>query len=84
MLSANHHLYADDTQLFLSFSACDFSQNIIHLESTISNISNWMSAYFLSLAATQTNRRQFVLNSAARAAMDNCRRRDEGPNFKVS
>ena len=32
--SANHHLYADDTQLFLSFSAADFSYNISHLEHT--------------------------------------------------
>ena len=29
--SANHHFYADDTQLLLSFSAADFSYNITHL-----------------------------------------------------
>ena len=52
--SANHHLYADDTQLFLSFSASDFSHNITHLERTISNISNWMSANFLSLNPSKT------------------------------
>ena len=34
-LSANHHLYVDDTQLFLSFSAADFACNISHLEHTI-------------------------------------------------
>jgi len=33
--SANHHLYADDTQLLLSFSALDFSHNITHLENTL-------------------------------------------------
>jgi len=33
--SANQHLYADDTQLLLSFSALDLSHNIIHLENTI-------------------------------------------------
>ena len=52
--SANHHLYADDTQLYLSFSALDFSQNVTHLESTISSISNWMSANFLSLNPSKT------------------------------
>jgi len=30
--AANHHLYADDTQLLLSFSA-----NITHFENTITN-----------------------------------------------
>jgi len=33
--SANHQLYADDTQLILSLSALDFSHNITHLENTI-------------------------------------------------
>ena len=47
--SANHHLYADDTQLFLSFSAADFAHNISHLEQTISNVYDWMSSNFLSL-----------------------------------
>jgi len=28
--AANHNLYADDTQLLLSFSALDFSRNITH------------------------------------------------------
>ena len=46
--SADHHLYADDTQLLLSFSAADFSYNITHLENTISNVYNWMSSNFLS------------------------------------
>jgi len=52
--SANHHLYADDTQLFLSFSALDFSHNITLLENTISDVSNWMSANFLSLNPSKT------------------------------
>jgi len=47
--SANHQLYADDTQLLLSFSALDFSYNITHLENTITNVANWMSSNFLSL-----------------------------------
>jgi hypothetical protein len=34
--ATNHHLYADDTQLYMSFSASDFCQNISHPENTIS------------------------------------------------
>jgi len=50
--TANHQLYADDTQLLFSFSALDFSHNIIHLENIITkltNASNWMSSNLLSL-----------------------------------
>ena len=36
--SVNHKLYADDTQLFLSFSAYTFSENILLLQNTITNI----------------------------------------------
>ena len=52
--SANHHLYADDTQLFLSFSAADFAHNISHLEQTIPNVYDWMSSNFLSLNPSKT------------------------------
>jgi hypothetical protein len=52
--SANHRLYADDTQLFLSFSAADFAYNISLLELTISNVYDWMSSDFLSLNPSQT------------------------------
>jgi len=45
----NYHLYADDTQLLLSFSALNFSHNITNLQTTITNVSNWMSSKFLSL-----------------------------------
>ena len=31
-LSLNHHLYADDTQLFISFHPSDFHSNISHLQ----------------------------------------------------
>jgi len=46
-------LYADDNQLLLSFSALDVSHNIIHLENTIANVSNWMSSNFHSLNPTR-------------------------------
>ena len=44
--SVNHILYADDTQLFLSFSADTFSENILLLQNTITNISSWMASNF--------------------------------------
>ena len=52
--SANHHLYADDTQLFLSFSAASYSHNIAHLETAISSVANWMSTNFLTLNPSKT------------------------------
>ena len=50
----NHHLYADDTQLFISFAASDFSANMLHLQDTIALVSNWMSSNCLSLNQTKT------------------------------
>jgi len=52
--SANHQLYADDTQLLLSFSAPDFSHNTTHLENTVTDVSNWTSSNFLSLSPSKT------------------------------
>ena len=52
--SVKHHLYADDTQLFISFSALDFTLNIAHLKATIDNVSAWMSANLLSLNQSKT------------------------------
>ena len=52
--SVSHHLYADDTQLFTSFSASDCSSGLSSLESTISLVSSWMSANFLSLNPSKT------------------------------
>ena len=51
--SVNHKLYADDTQLFLSFSADAFSEKIQLLQNTISEISSWMASNFLSLNPTK-------------------------------
>jgi len=52
--STNHQLYADDTQLFISFSAPNFAQNKIILESTIASIHSWMVSNFLSLNPSKT------------------------------
>jgi hypothetical protein len=52
--SVDHQLFADDTQLFMSFSAADFSFNVTHLEQTISKVSSWMSSNFLSLNPSKT------------------------------
>jgi Reverse transcriptase (RNA-dependent DNA polymerase) len=51
---SSHKLYADDTQLYISFSAIDFSHNITHLEQTVSNVYKWMSSNFLSLNPSKT------------------------------
>jgi hypothetical protein len=47
-------VYADDTQLFLPFSAADFAYNISLRELTISNVYNWMSSNFLSVNPSET------------------------------
>ena len=51
---ASHHLCADDTQLYMSFSATDFATNIAHLQSTLSSVYDWMSSNFLSLNPSKT------------------------------
>ena len=52
--SINHHLYADDTQLYISFSSLDFTANILKLQDTISKVSTWMSSNMLSLNQSKT------------------------------
>src|SRR6218665_100289 len=47
--SVDHHLYADDTQLFISFSPASFSTSIAHLLSVVNQISQWMSSNLLCL-----------------------------------
>src|SRR6218665_2151300 len=52
--SVDHHLYADDTQLFISFSPASFSTSIAHLFSVVNQISQWMSSNLLCLNPSKT------------------------------
>ena len=47
--SISHLLYADDTQLFISFVPKNLSSAINNLQSTITLISSWMSSNYLTL-----------------------------------
>ena len=47
--SAVHHLYADDTELFISFSPHCLPDVLNHLRNTITEISAWMTANLLCL-----------------------------------
>ena len=52
--SVCHHLCADDTQLFISFSSNDCSKNLKLLQTTISNLSSRMTKILLSLNPSKT------------------------------
>jgi len=46
-LFLNHHLYADDTQLF-SFYPANFDSSVSHLQNALHQISSWMTAKHMS------------------------------------
>jgi hypothetical protein len=50
----NHHLYADDTQLYISFVPKSFNVAKLLLQSAITSISNWMTANLLTLNPDKT------------------------------
>ena len=52
--SVDHHLYADDTQLYISLSPQSYASNIVHLQSVITEVSTWMSSNLLSLNPNKT------------------------------
>ena len=45
--SLSHHLYADDTQLFISFQPTKFNENIYCLQTALSAIADWMTLNLL-------------------------------------
>ena len=53
-LSLYHHLYADDTQVFLSFHLSDFQASITHLQNALTHITSWMTSNLLSLNSSKT------------------------------
>jgi hypothetical protein len=52
--SVHHHLYADDTQLYISLSPQSYASNIVQLQSVIAKVSTWMSSNLLSLNPNKT------------------------------
>ena len=56
--SVNHHLFADDTQLYTCFSPTDFSNSNQSIATTFQAISRWMSLNFLALNPSKT---EFIL-----------------------
>jgi len=52
--SLNHHLYADDTELFLSFLPTHFDSSIDHLRNALDRISSWITANLLTLNSSKT------------------------------
>ena len=53
-LDLEHQLYADDTQLFLSFCPSTFSTAANNLESAFTKISAWMTSNLLALNPSKT------------------------------
>src|SRR6218665_820294 len=56
----DHHLYADDTLLFVSFSPASFYTFIAQLLSVVNQISQWMSSTLLHLNPSKT---EFIIIS---------------------
>ena len=53
-LSLNHHLYADDTQLFFFFYPSVFDSSIIQLQHSLQKVSSWMTANLLTPNSSKT------------------------------
>ena len=52
--SLDHHLFADDTQMFTSFTPSSYSESVSVIQSTFQSVSLWMSANFLDLNPSKT------------------------------
>ena len=66
-LSLYHHLYADDTQLFLSCHPSDFQASITYLQNALTQITSWMTSNLLSLNSAKT---EFLLIGHKRHAVE--------------
>jgi hypothetical protein len=49
-----HHMYADDTQLYLSFSAADSYSTLTFLSNALDSVHQWLASNQLSLNPTKT------------------------------
>ena len=65
------HFYADDTQIYVSFSNSESASSKISLENCVSDVRKWMSANFPLLNESKT---EFVLFSSRSESLDsfNC------------
>src|SRR5438445_4329934 len=52
--SVSFHLYADDTQLYISFSSSDSVSNLNTLSSTLDSVYTWLSSNRLSVNPSKT------------------------------
>ena len=75
-------LYADDTQLFLSFLPTHFDSSIDHLHNALDRISSWMTANLLTLNASKT---EFLLIGLSKqlAKINNPGKWRTGPESKA-
>ena len=52
--SVSHHLYEDDTQLYISFSPGELTTHVNQLQSVFSSVYAWMSSKLLALNPSKT------------------------------
>ena len=69
--SVSFHLYADDTQLYISFSSSDSTTSLSILSSTLDSIHSWLSSNRLSVNPAKT---EFLLigTKQQRSKITNC------------
>ena len=61
--SLSHNLYADNTQLFISFQPTKFNENISCLQTALSAIADWMTSNLLCFNSAKTEFLLLGLNS---------------------